>query len=121
MLTQLSGYGEGRFADPIIAALDEALTGRGPVLFFLELSTMENYDSTLRTRLTAHISQNRPRITGVHVLARSRLVAMGVAVANLALGGMITNHENLAAFQAALDRAIRDAKISGLSSAALAR
>lgn len=121
VLTQLTGFGDGSFADPIIAALDEALTGKGPIHFFLEMTAMENYDSALRTRLTNHVSQNRPRVASLQVVARSKLVTMGVAVANLALGGLITNHGSLSAFQAALDRAIAEAKVSGLSSAALAR
>jgi hypothetical protein len=121
LLAQMVGYGDGHFADPIIDAFDEALLGKQPVQIFFEMGGMPNYDSALRTRLTTHFGTHRARVASLHVFTHSRLVAMGVAVANLALGGIITSHETLAAFQSALDRELGKAKVSAFTSAALAR
>jgi hypothetical protein len=121
LLAQMIGHGDGRFADPIIGAFDEALPRKLPVQIFFEMGGMPNYDSALRTRLTSHFASHRTQIASLHVFTRSRLVAMGVAVANLALGGVIISHESLVAFQAALDREIAKANVSGLSSSSLAR
>jgi len=115
------GYGDGRFADPIIAGFDELAIGKQPIPIFFEMSAMENYESALRTRLTSHFSQQRAKIAVLNVFTRSKLVAMGVSVANLALGGLITRHDTLAAFQAALDRKVGDARVAGLGSAVLNR
>jgi hypothetical protein len=121
LLAQMIGHGDGRFADPIIDAFDEALRGKHAVQIFFEMGGMPNYDSALRTRLTTHFATHRARVASLHVFTRSRLVAMGVAVANLALGGIIISHDSLAAFQSALDREISKAKVSGFTSAALGR
>jgi hypothetical protein len=121
LLAQMIGYGDGRFADPIIDAFDEALRGKHPVQIFFEMSGMPNYDSALRTRLTTHFGTHRARVASLHVFTRSKLVAMGVSVANLALGGIITSHDSLVAFQSALDRELNKAKVSAFTSAALAR
>lgn len=119
LLAQMSGYGDGSFADPIIRDFNELLAAGQPVQVFFEMGGMENYDSALRTRLTSHFIAHRGRIGALHVFTRSRLVAMGVAVANLALSGIITSHSSLALFQAALDHAIAQSKVVGLTSAAL--
>jgi hypothetical protein len=121
LLAQMIGYGDGRFADPIIAGFDELAIGKLPIHIFFEMGAMENYDSALRTRLTSHFSQHRGKIAALNVFTRSKLVAMGVSVANLALGGLITSHANLAAFQAALDRKLSETRVSGLGSAVLNR
>ena len=119
LLAQMDGYGDSSFAGPIIEQFNEVLGGKQPVQVFFEMSGMENYDSALRTRLTTHFIAHRAQLESLHVFTRSRLVAMGVAVANLALGGIITSHASLAAFQVALDRAIAHSKVVGLTSAAL--
>ena len=121
LLIQLRGYGAGAFADLILAGFDEIVGGKLPVQIFFEMSGMENYESPLRTRLTTHFVQHRARIASLHVFTRSKLVAMGFSVANLALGGLITNHDSLISLQGALDRAIAEGKVAGLSSAAIAQ
>jgi len=121
LVVQLSGYGDVRFADPIMKAFDEILrAGMRPEVFF-EMGGMHNYDSALRTRLTSHFAAQRSQIQTMQMHTRSRLVSMGIAVANLALGGMIVTHDDVKSLQTVLDRALAAAKIAGLSSAVFAR
>jgi cation diffusion facilitator CzcD-associated flavoprotein CzcO len=49
---------------------------------------MEGYETASRTDLTAWVLRHREQ-TSLHIGLRSRIVAMGVAVANLALGNLI--------------------------------
>jgi hypothetical protein len=46
---------------------------------------------------------------------------MGVSVANLALGRVITNHNSMTSLQGALDSTLGAAAVVGLSSAVLGR
>ena len=62
---------------------------------------MENYESSCRVELTAWVLGHRDR-TSLHIGLRSRLVAMGVSVANLALGSLIQVHNDMRSLAAAL-------------------
>ena len=46
----------------------------------------------MRTEWTHWLVTHRARLDDLHIVARSKLVTMGVAVANLALGGIIKLH-----------------------------
>jgi hypothetical protein len=119
LLVRLSEHGEGDFAIPILSAFDAIIArGQRSELFF-DAGRLHNYDSALRTRLTDHFVEHRPRIAALHVFTRSRLVAMGVSVANLALGGLITSHTEMSTFGDALDAAVRTAGVTGISSSLL--
>jgi hypothetical protein len=69
--------------------------------------------------LTAAFLDKRKRISGLHVLVGSKLTAMGVSVANLALGGIVTSHSERPPFASALDQALTALNVRGFSSAAL--
>ena len=114
LVLRFSDHGEGEFATPIIAAFD-GIAGRGEKAeMFFEMGGMFNYDSALRTRLTVHFVRHRPKIASLHVFTRSRIVSMGVSVANLALG-LITVHANLASFGGALDQIAKRTRTIGIS------
>ena len=76
---------------------------------FVEWSEMNGYDSEVRAMFTQWVASNRTRTT-VHILVGSKIVSMGVSVANLALGGSLIGYTSHAMFDAAL----RSAKM-GLS------
>lgn len=67
---------------------------------------MENYDSVCRVELTSWVLSHRAQ-TGLHIGLRSRMVAMGVAVANLALGSLIQVHNEPRALEEALSSLLR--------------
>lgn len=73
---------------------------------FLDLSEISGYDTEVRTLSTEATRAFLPRIGGMHFFVTSRLVAMGVSVANLALGGRLTVHTTRAPFFAALAGAL---------------
>lgn len=56
--------------------------------------------------MTAWVQRNRARVAPQHILVRSRIVAMGVATANLILGGdVIISHFKRSTFEQELARA----------------
>ncbi len=115
MLVQLSGYGEEEYAAHIIDAIDRGLEAGGRLKMFYDMEAMNNYDSSLRTKLTARFLRCRKEIDALVFLAKSRIVSMGVSVANLALGGIITLHEDRSAFADAFESELRKSGVVGFS------
>lgn len=70
--------------------------GDGVILH--DWSQLEHYTSTARQKLTDWTLENRRAIASVHILVRSTIVAMGVNVANLALGGFLKAGTDAEAF-----------------------
>jgi hypothetical protein len=99
--TQARGYMTSDMARLIIERGELLYRTAGPVRSFHDWFDMSNYDSACRMELTAWVMRHRER-SKLHIGLRSRMVAMGVAVANLALGNLITIHNQPAALKSAL-------------------
>jgi len=67
-------------------------------------SRLQSYSSSARARLTDWMLEHRRGFTTVHILVSSHIVAMGVNVANLALGGFLHAGTDVAAFTALVER-----------------
>ncbi|HEY6878138.1 MAG TPA: hypothetical protein VI299_08960, partial [Polyangiales bacterium] len=87
---------------------------------FFDLGRMPNYHSELRTRLTGHFAQRLTQMSSFHIFTSSRLVAMGVSVANLALGHMIKMHPTFERFREELDTVVRNTRTVRFNSSVLA-
>lgn len=90
-------------------ALAEALRTslqRGRRHTFWDLELLERYDSGVRVHATQALLDHRANVICVKVLAKSKIVRMGVAVANLALGGMVENLDTRLLFERALSQAV---------------
>jgi hypothetical protein len=68
---------------------------------FCDWAEMTGYESDVRSAFTQWAATHRSKVT-FHLLVGSKLVAMGVSVANLALGGILVGYTNRASFDAAL-------------------
>jgi hypothetical protein len=84
----------------------QALRG-GPKAVFFDLEAMTDYHSDMRTHCTQAILSNRSNVTRLTVIAKSKLVKMGVAVANVALGGIVNTVDSRPAFDLAVRLATR--------------
>jgi hypothetical protein len=102
LIIHLEKHGEGEFAERIIPIFDQLLTSTDRVHVFFHMPMMRTYDSKLRTALTDRFLPDLKRLAALHTLTGSRIVAMGVAVANLALGRIITVHRAADTFMDAL-------------------
>jgi hypothetical protein len=114
----LHGHGEGSFAAPIIAAY-ESLSPNERIRLYADCEALGNYDSPLRTQLTARFLPDRSRIATLNCLVKSRFVSMGVTVMNLALGGIVDSTTDRAKFIAELDACLFEQRVVGFSSNAL--
>lgn len=107
-VTIVSGHMETEHADALLAFSEARVRGRrGQKLrVFHDWVEMTGYESQCRQRLTSWAVANLDAFDEMHIAQRSKLVAMGVQVANLALGGLITPYTDRTAVEIALRRAV---------------
>jgi hypothetical protein len=74
---------------------------------FHDLEAMVNYDAEARVALTRWTLSRRRRPVALHFLIRSKIVSIGLEIANAALGGGLTAHRDRASFEAAYEAAAR--------------
>ncbi len=99
------GFGDAAFV-PTILAWRTRLLAQQPqgAILFDDMERTTGYAAEARSALTHWVRTNRKSLGGIHILTHNRLVAMGVSVANLALGGFLTAYTDPAAFSAAVKR-----------------
>ncbi len=102
LLVRFSGHARSPVADAIIVALDAAIAAHGSVIVFDDWHGATGYDSAVRLKLTDWTRRNAAQLRGTHVLVGSRLIAMGLSVASLALGKHFHTYSSRAVFEAAL-------------------
>ena len=103
--------GEGHMTDihcEFIEAYGEACLRRHPGKYYVfhDWRELTGYDTRTRIRLTAWAVAHRHAYEEVHLAVRSRIIAMGVQVANVALGGFMRTHAGIATLEVELARAL---------------
>ena len=88
----------------IIEKTNEALAITQSVWVFNDWYKVTGYDSKSRQMLTQGSETDAERITGSHILVKSSIVAMGVAVANFLLNQSQTAHSDRTSFEDALKK-----------------
>jgi len=119
LLLNVIGHGQGEFAATINQEFDRLAVGDTRVHVFIDLERMPSYDSPLRTRCTEHFGGRLDAFASFHIYVPSRIVAMGVAVANLALRGVITVHASRPPFTRALENQLALHGVTGFPSEVL--
>jgi hypothetical protein len=110
--TVIVGYTQAEEARQIIAAGDRVIAEAGMLVAFHDWEAMTGYHTESRVLLTEWGLRIRAQVEKVHVLVRSRVVAMGVSVASLVLRGMLVSYTQRAAFEAAFARRLKEASPS---------
>jgi hypothetical protein len=103
---RMIGNVEQPAAKVIESTLAAAFKGGKRLQTFWELGELVSYHSDVRIYSTNVLLANRSQLESLHTYSTSKVVAMGIAVANLALGGIITAHKTRDSFDQALRRAI---------------
>jgi hypothetical protein len=91
-----------------IAVVVLELLGVRPRHVFFDVGDLASYHPDVRRDVTELLLDQRESVLSLHVLARSKLVRMGVSVARLALPALVAYSE-ASAFNRALDAALREA------------
>jgi hypothetical protein len=92
ILETVSGHAHALFAPLVLKRFNAALTATGRTTQLCDFWGITSYDSDFRLEHTRWGQRHRPMIDAIHILTQSKLVAMGVSVANLAMGGMFTSY-----------------------------
>lgn len=106
VVVELVGLAAQPSAAVIEKELDAAFSAGNALQVFWELGELVNYHSDVRVCSTRVLLCHRERFEALHAYCTSKIVAMGVSVANLALGGIAHVHKERASFDRALDAAI---------------
>lgn len=115
LVMRFVGYAEAPLAARFVERMDRFALDNQGFWLFIDLETLGGYDSEIRTRATASASAFIDRTAQIDFLVGSKLVGMGVSVANLALGGRLNAHTERRSFVSALDGACRSEGISGFT------
>jgi hypothetical protein len=105
VLVTLRGYPDATMGTELAAALDESLESPDVRHLFVQAEEMIGYHSNVRTEPTKVLLKYHERIT-IHVLARSKLVQMGLAVVNVALQGEVQVYKERGEFLRVLNAAL---------------
>jgi hypothetical protein len=119
LIIRIVRHGAAEFADPILSSFDEVLSTDHVARLYFDVEQLHGYNAELRTVLTEHFRRERASIRCLRVLLRSRVVGMGVSVANLALGGLAAVYSERREFLGDLDSALAAAGVVGFSTSVL--
>lgn len=100
-------YAYTGYAAPILKRWTGAIpmAEHGKVLFLLDFWDMDGYDSQFRIETQTWGRVHQVNLGKVALLTRSKLVSMGAAAANLAIGGMLKTFTQKAEFERECTRA----------------
>ncbi len=98
----VEGHGHAEYAPPVLRRFETILRTTPRITILADFWEMPGYDSGLRVELSAWGAKHRSSFD-LHVISRSKLVTMGVAVASLAMGG-ISSHTQRSSFDAEAKR-----------------
>jgi len=91
-------------ADAYIAFGDAVLAAHTPGIGLHDWAAMTGYASGVRMKVTSWAVRVIGRFEAIHIHTESRVVRMGVAVANMGLAGKIAVHAERTGFDAVSER-----------------
>jgi hypothetical protein len=102
-LGRIEGHYSADMVSGYIRAMGRALEPGPSMWGFHDWYGMTGYDSICRKEMTDWVLARLSKMNGHHLLVHSKMVAMGVATANLVLGGnALVSHTDRASFERAL-------------------
>lgn len=113
-VSRVTGHMQLGHAEAWLRIGNRILASGRPVAGFHDWFGMTSYDSATRAMLTDWSLANLASFHCVHIAIDSKLVRMGVTVANLALGGIMATHADSASLAAAYEACVRDFRKNGV-------
>jgi hypothetical protein len=105
VIIKFKGYLEQEVGPSFTAEFNKVMPKKLRALFF-DAGEMNGYDSGFRVHLTDWAKALKPRTGAMHVFVKSKIVQMGAAVANLALGGILRFHPSKGAMEEAVRKLV---------------
>ena len=101
----IEGNGSLVIVRRVVEELEALAPKEGDFVVFNDTDRMPSYDPGFRNVLTDWSGSKGDRLRAIHILTRSKVVAMGAAVANLMLGGNVKMYADRVQFEAAFTAA----------------
>ncbi|UJR85395.1 hypothetical protein [Sandaracinus amylolyticus] len=98
----------GHLAADLVELFERQVTAMfddGAPHVFFDGTEMSGYDSEFRLRIAKYLVSVRDRAQSLNVYTPHRMVAMGAAVVNVAVGGVLSVFDERASFERALEQA----------------
>jgi hypothetical protein len=108
--TQFTGHLDVRFVPHMVGLYDRSIVANERPRGFHDWQKMASYDTEARVKLTQWVLRMRDYVRSIDILVASRLVSMGVTVANVVLGGMIHVTRDRLEFEERLAEAVEAAQ-----------
>lgn len=108
VLITYDGVALEAFVGPVTKEVESR--ARFPVALAVDASALSSYETGFRKQWTDWMDKNKPR--AVYILSGSRLVVMGISLANAVLGGTIRGFNSASEFKAAVAALGREASTS---------
>jgi hypothetical protein len=101
LLHVVRGHGDVALGEIMVRELRRVFEGKRDILSFFDGLAFTGYDTGFRTRLSDLFRQqvDAGQLKRINLLTRSKLVAMGAAVVNLAIGSKIDVFSDIAVFE----------------------
>jgi hypothetical protein len=111
------GHTDASYVDFLEGVIEQLVGSRTGIHLFVDCEEQTGFDAGFRMRVTQFARTFEPRTLTFCILARSRIVAFGVALVRTVLGGNEITTSSRKIFDSHLDRAIRrstlDAAMNG--------
>src|SRR5262249_39072455 len=85
MLMRISGHSSTDMTGPLLAMMDKLLETPGELCFFADAADASSYDPAYRQAWPRWFLDKGQRVQ-CHLYVRSKIIAMGISVLNLAVG-----------------------------------
>jgi hypothetical protein len=107
LVVSMEGHVDASMGARVAEVLDKQLNRGAGFWTFWDLQRLQSYESETRLGFTRVLLGHRDGIVAIQVFAPSKVVRMGFAIANVALGGRIKIHDERGSFLSALGAAER--------------
>ncbi|MEZ4230007.1 MAG: hypothetical protein R3B89_12600 [Polyangiaceae bacterium] len=91
------------FAEHVMQELEILLRRDSRLEVFIDAGALRSYQSDFRKVWTAWLLQHKAELDGVHILFQSRVVEMGINIANVVLGDFIRAYAKRPDFERRLE------------------
>jgi hypothetical protein len=108
LVTHVNGYAEWTDVRWYTQRADRIISTGQSLYIFHDFEGLTGYDAATRTKLTEWAAKRNNFLPGTHFLIRTRILAMGVSVAALALGRPLKAFSSRREFEAALQQKLAD-------------
>jgi hypothetical protein len=99
--TVFEGYVDAELCAKMLDELSRLCTPLSKVVQFTDAELLRGYTPEVRPLASEWMKSLGRKLVSDHILVRSKVVAMGVAVANLAVGGILRAYSSRSDFNAA--------------------